>query len=96
MNEENGFTYITRLFLDNDESLYNYCLDLAREALEEGGEYPIARLAEQLKDVIEKLADPGKDANIYLKDLVLRGLWEIDYFSIAQGYIEYIQEQEKE
>lgn len=94
--EENGFTYITRLQLDNDEGLYNYCFDLARETLEEGGEHPIARLAEKLKDVVEDMADPGKDASIYLKDLVLRALWEIDYFSIAQGYIEQIQEQERE
>lgn len=87
--EENEFTYIARLWIDNDEYLYKE-LRLAATTLSKT--YPgdhtrcVSFLADTIRNMLED-ANPLSKPNIFT-DLINHALYAIDYRDIAEAFFE--------
>jgi hypothetical protein len=94
-------TWVTNLWLTNDEGTYEYWRDSAREAWRHAEatnlftREEVARhdLARRLKDEIEE-SHPCPEAGLF-SDLLNAALSEIDWHEVADAFLEDIPDEEQ-
>lgn len=99
---QNYETWVTNLWLSNEQGTYEYWRDSAREAWRHAEATDIftreqvARndLARQLKDEIEE-HNPCPEAGLY-SDLLNAALSEINWHEVAEAFLEDIADAEEE
>ena len=88
MTDYNGWsnyeTWNVKLWLDNDEGIYNEVLSWAKEV--KGTKDPEVKLADRIKDYIEENA-PELGSSCYA-DLLNASLGEVNYYEIAESILE--------
>jgi hypothetical protein len=95
-------TWVTNLWLSNEEGTYDHWREEARKAWREAEatdiftRYQVARheLAKHLKDEIEEHC-PCWYAGLY-GDLLNAALSEIDWYEVAEAFLEDIADQEED
>ena len=95
-------TWLTNLWLSNDQGSYEYWREQAREACRHAKatdfltREQVARrnLAEQLKDEVEECS-PCLDAGLY-SDLLNAALSDIDWREVAEAFLEDITDESEE
>ena len=83
---KNYETWAMALWIDNDEGLYNESRELVRR---NGGLRERYEVADALKDMMEELR-PELEASVW-SDLLSAAFSEVDWFEIAENYIEEVQ-----
>ena len=85
---KNYCTWVTALWIDNEESTYKYFREIVQEIREENEDKNEQRyqLAERIKDYIEDNA-PEIPASVY-SDLIGFAISEIDFDEIAENMLE--------
>jgi len=92
---KNYETWDVKLWIDNEESDYEYWHERAKEIREEEEEYPILSLADEMKEFYDE-NNPLPEAGVYT-DLLNAALGEVDWYEIAEHIMEEIEEEtEKE
>src|SRR4051812_21796931 len=99
---QNYETWVTNLWLSNDQNTYEYWRDLARgtwrhaEATDILTREQVARheLAKQLKNQIEEFNPCPKPG--YYSDLLNAALSEINWHEVAEDFLEGIPDEEGE
>src|SRR5437870_5544018 len=95
-------TWLTNLWLSNDQGTYEYWRDLARESWQHAedtdiltrGQVARSGLAARLKDEIEE-SSPCPEAGLY-SDLLNAALSEIDWYEVAEAFLEDIADEEED
>jgi hypothetical protein len=95
-------TWLTNLWLTNDQGTYEYWRDMARAAWRDAEatniltRQEVARkdLANQLKDETEEYS-PCPEAGLY-SDLLNSALSEIDWYEVAEAFLEDISDEEQD
>lgn len=82
-------TWVVKLWIDNDESSYNYWQERAKETLKDAAT-PTVELADELKYTHEA-ADPTEEAGVYT-DLLYSALGEVNWYEIAESILEEVSE----
>jgi hypothetical protein len=82
-------TWVVKLWIDNDESSYNYWQERAKELRKEGMEY-ILSLSDELKNAFDE-DSPLEDAGVYT-DLLNSALGEVNWYEIAESILEEVSE----
>lgn len=79
---KNYETWLTTLWLDNDESTQTDCVQLARRASS------TCRLADEIKDYVRELPelDEVQERGGFVADLIGAALSEVDWLEIAEHY----------
>lgn len=91
-NSYNGWTnyetWVTALWIDNDQSSYNYRRELAKQAKKEHSRKRdcINCLAVSLSDWIEELNPLSDKANLFC-DLLNAALAEVNWHEIAENFL---------
>jgi hypothetical protein len=89
-------TWCVKLWLDNDQETYNYWYDMAMEAWHDNDKElePAAHvLRKQLKDEINEANPLAEDASMF-SDLLSAALSEVNWYEIAETYLEDLDEDE--
>jgi hypothetical protein len=96
-NSYNGYknyeTWNVSLWIDNDEGSYNFVRDMAQEFYDDNPDHAIYNLSQWLKDYHEE-NNPVTDASVY-SDLMQSALDNVDWYEIAENWIETIKEEEE-
>ncbi|PSB00500.1 DUF7249 family protein [Merismopedia glauca] len=91
-NNYNGWmnyeTWVTALWIDNDQSSYYYSHELTKLAQEEHSQKQdrISYLATLLKDWIQEMNPLADDANLF-SDLLNAALSEVNWGEIAENFL---------
>lgn len=89
-------TWNTALWIDNEPAMYEEVQSMARQAQRRGTIdflTPRGRLAETIKDYMEGLLP---DTAGFVADLLGYAMGEVDWYEIAEHYIEEIKGDEEE
>jgi hypothetical protein len=88
MNDEKGYngwknyeTWCVALWIDNEESTYNWACEVVRDHKE------LYEAADVLKECIEEM-NPLRDTSTMWTDLMNAALSEVDWYEIAEHYKE--------
>lgn len=97
--EESGYqgwknypTWAVSLWVNNDEGLYGFFQEAADDLREDfSGRELIQRVAGVLEDIIENMADEQASGLLGgpLSDLLQYAIDQVDYFEIAENFLEY-------
>ncbi len=85
---ENHETHLVSLFIDNDEGTYSYFKEIADQLLSEMDQDDAVPI---LADAIEGHFDEAMESMEIapgLEDLFRHALSEVDFYSIAEGFLE--------
>jgi hypothetical protein len=94
--EEKGYqgwtnyeTWCVKLWIDNEESSYNYWQERAEELLEDAVT-PTVDLADELEEAFVE-GDPLEEAGVYT-DLLYSALGKVNWYEIAKSILEEVKE----
>lgn len=97
--EEKGYqrwanyeTWVVKLWIDNEESSYNYWRGRAEELLKEAIT-PTIDFADELKESYDE-ENPLEEAGVYT-DLLYSALGEVDWYEIAKSILEEVKEKDE-
>lgn len=101
-NSYNGWknyeTWAVNMWLVNDEESYNSTLELAREVLDEHADdedwVTASALADSLKELVDELPEIESvtEQATMACDLLRAALSEVDWYEIAQSYLDDVRE----
>ena len=87
-------TWNAKLWLDNDEGIYRYIIEMATSDFIDKEPY---EFGDFIKGYVEELQDQEKQADFGLfTDLLNSALQEVNWTEIAESYLEEIREEEEE
>ena len=85
---ENKPTWLVNLWLENDESLYHYWLEAARE------EADAYKLAKRLQDEIED-SNPLLDSADLYSDLIGWAIAHVNWDEVAKSWLAQVEEEQE-
>ena len=86
---KNYETWCVALWIDNDQDSYNEARDMIRDCRE------VYEAADILKEWIEEMNPLNDTANMFT-DLLNAALSEVDYYEIAENYLNEIKEENED
>lgn len=98
MTQQSGYngwtnyeTWVTALWIDNEEGTYLMVRSIARDVFENNEWTPLVQLADALKDLVEEwVVDEDQPASL-ATDLLLSAFGEIDFYEIAGTLLDEIR-----
>ncbi|MBE9593292.1 MAG: hypothetical protein IMF19_07405 [Proteobacteria bacterium] len=86
-------TWCVKLWIDNEESSYNYWLERAKEILEEKVDVITLTLADELKEGHEEAMEDACIAEVgVFTDLLNSALGEVNWYEIAESILKEASE----